>query len=126
MTFISTTIDLTKNPMAAYELASEIAQTQDSEIIYLEIHKKSGNFKLDNAEGSFRGLAKRFDNGFEYPQKVDSFPAKIDVLLTLNRLRFQIEDCGENIYKGLGPNGVLALREACFKRGIKMKIELVD
>jgi len=128
MTFISTIIDLTNHTKAAYELASEILQTKDNEITYLEMHKKLGHkdFRLDNSNGSFRDLAKEFDIGFTDSKKVDTFPASIDVLLQLNRLRFQIENCGENTYVGFGPQGILKLREACCKRGVKMEIRLIE
>lgn len=115
--------DLSYVPDSAYRLAELIDGEHYNNIIVYEFHEPINPASAFNSESgveSFRERNLEFYQNFITPLLIDNFPAIIHIAIKISSIWFFAEDCGSNYYLGFGPTGIIHLRDACHKKGVKI------
>lgn len=111
--------DITRVTLAPYKLAESIKGGHYSNILYYEFHSylDEQNPVFESSRlSSFQERSKgHYSNVIGY---ADDFEAVIDVAVKLGGQWFIIHECGANYYLGFGPQGILALRQACTDKNV--------
>lgn len=117
--------DLSLVSDAAYRLAELIDGHHYDNIIVYEFHEAINPAAAFNSESGLESFRERnYEKGiyqnFLTPGLIDDFPAIIHIAIKISSVWFFAEDCGSNYYLGFGPSGIIALREACHKNGVRI------
>lgn len=116
-------IDLSKHADSAYRIAELIDSSFYDNILVYEFHNHVDGRFYDNYEvglESFRERSEEYYSSFIPQYLADGFAAIIGVAVKVSTEWIVIEDAGSNFYLGYGPGGIIELRKACHKRGVKI------
>lgn len=117
--------DLSLVSDAAYRLAELIDGHHYDNIIVYEFHEAinpSSAFNSESGLESFRArnLKMGIYKNFLTSGLIDQFPAIIHIAIKISSVWFFSEDFGYNYSLGYGPSGIIKLREACHKNGVRI------